>query len=94
VLEGNVIGRCMQRHRHQEYIRFIITIEAEVPVGRIVHLILNNHGPHKHPKTRAWLDRHPRFVFHYTPASISLGPRRPSTPAGSPGAGAPTSATA
>jgi transposase len=71
VLEGKVIGRCMQRHRHQEFIRFLNTIEAELPVGRIVHVILDNYGPHKHPKTRAWLDRHPRFVFHYTPTSCS-----------------------
>jgi transposase len=71
VLDGKVIGRCMQRHRHQEFIRFLNTIEAEVPVGKIVHVILDNYGPHKHPKTRAWLDRHPRFVFHYTPTSCS-----------------------
>jgi transposase len=70
VLEGRVIGRCMQRHRHQEFIRFLNAIEAEVPVGKI-HVILDNYGPHKHPKTRAWLDRHPRFVFHYTPTSCS-----------------------
>jgi transposase len=71
VLEGKVIGRCMQRHRHQKFIRFLHTIEAEVPVGKIVHVILDNYGPHKPPKTRAWLDRHPRFVFHYTPTSCS-----------------------
>ncbi len=71
VLEGKVIGRCMQRHRHQEFIRFLNAIEAEVPAGKIVHVILDNYGPHKHPKTRAWLDRHPRFVFHYTPTSCS-----------------------
>ena len=46
-------------------------IEAEIPVGKIVHVILDNYGPHKHPKTRAWLSRHPRFVFHYTPTSAS-----------------------
>jgi hypothetical protein len=56
--------RCMQRHRHQEFIRFLNAIEAEVPVGRIVHVILDNYGPHKHPRTRAWLNRHPRFVFY------------------------------
>jgi transposase len=71
VLDGKVIGRCMQRHRHQEFIRFLNAIEAEVPAGRIVHVILDNYGPHKHPKTRAWLDRHPRFVFHFTPTSGS-----------------------
>src|SRR6266513_816334 len=71
VLDGKVIGRCMQRHRHQEFIRFLNAIEAEVAVGRIVHVILDNYGPHKHPKTRAWLSRHPRFVCHYTPTSAS-----------------------
>src|SRR5438046_10474434 len=55
VLDGKVIGRCMQRHRHQEFIRFLNAIEAEVPVGKIIHVILDNYGPHKHPKTRAWL---------------------------------------
>jgi transposase len=71
VLDGKVIGRCMQRHRHQEFIRFLNAIEAEVPVGKIVHAILDNYGAHKHPKVRAWLGRHPRFVFHYTPTSCS-----------------------
>src|SRR5262245_51393528 len=71
VLDGSVIGRCMQRHRHQEFIRFLNTIEAKVPAGKLVHVILDNYGSHKHPKVRAWLDRHPRFVFHYTPKSAS-----------------------
>ena len=71
VLEGKVIGRCMQRHRHQEFIRFLNAIEADIPAGKIVHVILDNYGSHKHPKVRAWLDRHPRFVFHYTPTSAS-----------------------
>ena len=71
VLDSKVIGRCMQRHRHQEFIRFLNTIEAETPVGKIVHVILDNYGSHKHPKVRAWLDRHPRFTFHYTPKSAS-----------------------
>jgi transposase len=71
VLEGKVIGRCMQRHRHQEFIRFLNAIEAEVPAGKVVHVILDNYGAHKHPKVRAWLGRHPRFVFHHTPTSAS-----------------------
>jgi transposase len=71
VLEGKVIGRCMQRHRHQEFIRFLNAIEAEVPVGKAVHLVLDNYAAHKHPKVRAWLERHPRFVFHFTPTSCS-----------------------
>jgi len=71
VLDGTVIGRCMQRHRHQEFIRFLNAIEAEVPAGKIVHVILDNYGTHKHPKVVKWLARHPRFVFHYTPTSAS-----------------------
>jgi transposase len=71
VLEGKVIGRCMQRHRHQEFIRFLNTIEREVPVGKVVHVILDNYAAHKHPKVRTWLGRHPRFVFHFTPTSCS-----------------------
>ena len=71
VLDGTVIGRNMQRHRHQEFIRFLNTIDAEVPAGKVVHLILDNYAAHKHPKVRAWLDRHERFVFHFTPTSCS-----------------------
>jgi transposase len=71
VLEGKVIGRCMQRHRHQEFIRFLNVIETEVPAGKLVHVILDNYATHKHPKVRAWLKRHPRFVFHFTPTSSS-----------------------
>ena len=71
VLDGTVIGRNMQRHRHQEFIRFLNTIEAEVPAGKVVHVILDNYAAHKHPKVLAWLARHPRFVFHFTPTSCS-----------------------
>ncbi len=71
VLDGTVIGRNMQRHRHQEFIRFLNTIEAQVPAGKAVHVILDNYAAHKHPKVRAWLDRHERFTFHFTPTSCS-----------------------
>jgi transposase len=71
VLEGSVIGRCMQRHRHQEFIRFLNAIEADVPAGKLVHVILDNYAAHKHPKVRQWLARHPRFTFHFTPTSAS-----------------------
>jgi transposase len=71
VLDGTVIGRCMQRHRHQEFIRFLNAVEAAVPAGKLVHAILDNYGSHKHPKARAWLERHPRWTFHYTPTSGS-----------------------
>lgn len=71
VLDGTVIGRNMQRHRHQEFIRFLNAIEAEVPAGKLVHVILDNYAAHKHPKVIAWLARHPRFIFHFTPTSCS-----------------------
>jgi transposase len=71
VLDGKVIGHCMQRHRHQEFIRFLNAVETEVPAGKVIHAILDNHAAHKHPKVRAWLARHPRWVFHFTPTSAS-----------------------
>jgi len=73
VLEGKVIGRCMQKHRHQEFIRFLNQIEAQVPAKKAVHVILDNYATHKHPKVRKWLDRHPRFTFHFTPTSSYRG---------------------
>ena len=71
VLDGTVLGRCMQRHRHQEFIRFLNAIEHEVPAGKLIHAVLDNYGTHKHPKVVAWLGRHPRWVFHFTPTSGS-----------------------
>src|SRR5438552_8494194 len=55
VLEGKVIGQCMSRHRHQEFIRFLNKINRETPAEREVHLIVDNYATHKHPKVRAWL---------------------------------------
>jgi transposase len=71
VLEGKVIGRCMHRHRHQEFIRFLNAVEREVPKDKSVHAILDNYATHKHPKVIAWLARHPRWTFHFTPTSAS-----------------------
>ena len=71
VLDGTVLGRCMQRHRHQEFLRFLNAVEAAVPAGKLVHAILDNYGTHKHPKVLAWLARHPRWTFHFTPTSCS-----------------------
>jgi transposase len=71
VLDGTVIGRNMQRHRHQEFIRFLNAVEAQVPAGRLVHAIVDNYATHKHPKVRAWLANHPRWFFHFTPTSAS-----------------------
>ena len=71
VVEGNVIGQCMSRHRHQEFIRFLNRINRETPAELDLHLIVDNYATHKHPKVRAWLARHPRFHFHFTPTSAS-----------------------
>jgi transposase len=71
VLEGKVSGRCTQRHRHQEFIRFLNAVEAQVPARKLVHVILDNYAVHKHTKVRQWLARHPRFAFHFTPTSCS-----------------------
>ena len=68
---GTVIGQCMQRHRNQEFIRFLNTIERAVPAGKVIHVILDNYPAHKHPNVRKWLARHPRWIFHFTPTSCS-----------------------
>jgi transposase len=71
LLDGKVIGQCMSRHRHQEFIRFLNKINRETPAAPEVHLIVDNYATHKHPKVRAWLGRHQRFHFHFTPTSAS-----------------------
>ena len=71
VLDGTVIGRNMQRHRHQEFIRFLNTVEAQVPARNAIHAIVDNYATHKHPKVQKWLARHPRWSFHFTPTSAS-----------------------
>src|ERR1700747_2572604 len=71
VLDGTVIGRNMQRHRHQEFIRFLNAVETQVPARKQIHAIVDNYATHKHPKVRQWLARHPRWTFHFTPTSAS-----------------------
>ena len=71
VLDGTVIGRCMQQHRHEEFIRFLNEIERAVPAGKLIEAVVDNYGTHKHPKVKAWLARHPRWTFHFTPTSGS-----------------------
>ena len=71
VLDGSVIGRCMQQHRHEEFIRFLNTVERAVPAGKPIEAVVDNYATHKHPKVRAWLERHPRWTFHFTPTSGS-----------------------
>lgn len=71
VLDGKLIGQCMQRHRHQEFIRFLNVIDARLPKKKAIHVIVDNYAAHKHPAVMEWLDKHPRFVFHFTPTSAS-----------------------
>ena len=71
VLEGKVIGQCMKRHRHQEFIRFLNVIDARVAKKKTVHVIVDNYAAHKHPKVLEWIENHSRFVFHFTPTSAS-----------------------
>ena len=71
MLDGRVIGDCMPRHRHQEFIRFLKRIDAETPQELDLHLIVDNYGTHKHPRVAAWIQRHPRFHLHFTPTSCS-----------------------
>jgi transposase len=71
VLDGKVIGQCMQRHRHQEFIRFLNAVERQVAPDKAIHVILDNYATHKHAKVIEWLGRHPRWTFHFTPTSAS-----------------------
>ena len=71
VAEGKLIGRCMPRHRHQEWIRFLKQIDQQTPAELDLHLIADNYCTHKHPKVQSWLKRHPRFHMHFIPTSSS-----------------------
>jgi transposase len=71
VLTGTVIGRCLPRHRNTEFLKFLRTIDREVPKGLAVHMILDNYGTHKHANVKKWLAKHPRFHLHFTPTSSS-----------------------
>ncbi len=70
-LDGSVISRCEQRHRHEEWLTFLRQIDRETPKDKALHLICDNYATHKHPKVQAWLARHPRFTVHFTPTSAS-----------------------
>jgi transposase len=71
VATGKVIGECHRRHRSQEFLRFLETLDAQVPPDLDVHLILDNYGTHKTPRVRRWFTRHARFHLHFTPTSAS-----------------------
>ena len=70
-LEGEVISMCDDRHRHQEWLKFLRVIDDIVPPQKQIHMIVDNYATHKHPKVLAWLSRHPRWIFHFTPTSAS-----------------------
>jgi len=70
-LDGTVIGTCMPRHRHQEWIQFLALLDRQTEKDKQVHLIADNYATHKHPKVKEWLARHPRFHVHFTPTSAS-----------------------
>jgi transposase len=70
-LEGQVISMCDDRHRHQEWLKFLRVIDYVIPAGKQVHLIVDNYATHKHPKVQRWLSRNPRFHMHFTPTGCS-----------------------
>jgi transposase len=71
VLDGKVIGACMPKHRHQEYLKFLRKLDRGTPRGLDLHLIVDNYSTHKHDNVTQWLAKHPRFHIHYTPTSSS-----------------------
>ena len=71
VATGKVIGQCMKRHRHQEWLKFLRTVDRGTPKALDLHLIADNYATHKHPVVKAWLAKHPRFHMHFTPTSGS-----------------------
>jgi transposase len=71
VATGQVIGQCMKRHRHQEWLRFLRAIDRATPKRLDVHLIADNYATHKHPNVKAWIAKHRRFHMHFTPTSAS-----------------------
>ncbi|MBI2820593.1 MAG: IS630 family transposase [Acidobacteria bacterium] len=71
VLQGRVVGQCYERHRHQEFLKFLRRLDEEFPGQIPLHLVMDNYGTHKHPRVKAWLQRHPRYVCHFVPTSSS-----------------------
>jgi transposase len=70
-LDGTVISMCQDRHRHEEWLKFLRLIDRKTPKRLELHLIADNYSAHKHPDVQAWLLEHPRFVMHFTPTSAS-----------------------
>jgi transposase len=70
-LDGKVIGQCLPRHRHQEFLQFLRIVNRQTAKGLDIHLILDNYATHNHPAVKEWLAKHPRFSFHFVPTSPS-----------------------
>ncbi len=70
-LDGSVISMCDDRHRHQEWLKFLRVIDQVTPADKEIHLIADNYATHKHAKVQRWLARRPRFHVHFTPTSSS-----------------------
>lgn len=71
IADGKVIGTCMDKHRHQEWLKFLRLVDQTTPDDKQLHLIVDNYATHKHPKVQRWLSRHKRFHMHFTPTSAS-----------------------
>ena len=65
------LGQCFQRHRHQEFLRFLRRLDKEFPGKTPLHLVMDNYGTHKHPNVKTWMKKHPRFVPYFVPTSSS-----------------------
>jgi transposase len=70
-LDGSVLGTCMKKHTHAEWLKFLRLIDRQSPADREIHLIADNYATHKHERVRRWLKRHPKFHVHFTPTSAS-----------------------
>lgn len=71
VATGRVVGKCMNKHRHEEWLRFLRLIEKSAPSGKQIHIICDNYATHKHAKVKAWLEKRPHIHVHFTPTSAS-----------------------
>jgi transposase len=71
VAQGKVVGDCYQRHRHQEFLRFLRRLDQQFPGPVPLHLVMDNYGTHNKPEVQSWLKKHPRLVLHFVPTSSS-----------------------
>lgn len=71
IATGSIIGKCMEKHRHNEWLSFLRLIDKSTPGDKEIHIICDNYATHKHAKVKAWLTRNRRFHVHFTPTSAS-----------------------